>query len=54
VEDLSAAWGNKWILRRVYELLDKFLPGRVKIITDWMVKMGTPGIVTGNPGRTEN
>jgi hypothetical protein len=35
-------------------LLDRVFPGRVKIITDWMVKMGTLGIVTGNPGRTEN
>jgi hypothetical protein len=43
LEDLSAVWGIKWVLRRDHELLDGFSRGRVKIITDWMVKMGDTG-----------
>ena len=28
VEELSEVWGIKWVLRRDYELLDRFLPGK--------------------------
>jgi NmrA-like family len=49
-ENFSAWWriyqrsgGNKGVLRRDYELLDRILPGRVKTIGEWMVKVGYTG-----------
>ena len=49
-ENFSAWWrlyqrsaGNKGLLTRDYELLDRILPGRVKSIQEWMVKVGYTG-----------
>jgi hypothetical protein len=49
-ENFSAWWriyqrsgGNKGVLRRDYEMLDRILPGRVKSIGEWMVKVGYTG-----------
>ena len=49
-ENFSAWWriyqrsgGNKGVLRRDYELLDRILPGRVKTIGEWMMKVGYTG-----------
>jgi len=46
-ENFSAWWriyqrsgGNKGLLRRDYDLLDRILPGRVKSIREWMEKVG--------------
>jgi hypothetical protein len=49
-ENFSAWWRiyqrcgeNKGVLRRDYEMLDRILPGRVKSIGEWMVKVGYTG-----------
>ena len=49
-ENFSAFWriyqrsaGNEGVLRRDYELLDRVLPGRVRTIGEWMVKVGYTG-----------
>ena len=54
-ENFSAWWrlyqrsaGNKGLLTRDYELLDRILPGRVKSIGEWMVKFGYTGDENNN------
>jgi uncharacterized protein YbjT (DUF2867 family) len=49
-ENFAAWWrlyqrsaGNKGLLTRDYEMLDRVLPGRVKTIGEWMVKVGYTG-----------
>jgi hypothetical protein len=46
-ENFSAWWriyqrfgGNKGVIQRHYEFLDRILPGRVKSIPEWMEKTG--------------
>lgn len=39
----SRSGGNKGLIRRDYEMLDRILPGRVKTVGEWMKKTGYTG-----------